>query len=92
MEAMMNKVELMENELELVNGGNFLPNDFDEEVYHQYGVKTKYHIFANDEFWLPDGYPVDHHGANAWVRLCKRAEKKDSSWRWEYNYKNIIGH
>jgi len=87
---MMNAIEIKDTELNEVNGGTIFPNDYDEEVYHKYGIKTKYHWFEPDEFWLPNGRKTGHYEANWWVELCRKYEEQESGWKWEYHYKGIL--
>jgi len=65
---MENTTRLTANDLENVMGGTFTPNMFKENDYNRYGIATKYHIFACDEFWLPDGTKTNEAGANAYIR------------------------
>lgn len=50
----MMTMALTENELGFVNGGTFTFNKFDERIYNQSGVSTKYHFFKKDEFFIND--------------------------------------
>lgn len=90
---MKNAMEIKEMELNEVNGGTFTPNMFEEKDYHRIGIRTKYHWFSCDEFWLPDGTKTNEAGANAYMKLqdpihyadVERKMKEDEE-NWEIMY------
>ena len=72
--------ELNENELDSVNGGTFTPNKFDERIYNQAGLRTDYHFWAKDEFFIrsKDGHEVSitYDQANQVVRMWQQTGKQ----------------
>jgi len=83
----MNHVELSNTELDLVNGGNFFRNSLSEKRYNEAGIRTEYHTFSADEFWLPDGTKTDMQGANEYVKKVYGEE----TYREWYNEHDLIG-
>jgi len=65
---MKNTIKLTNTDLDNVYGGTFWPNMFEEEDYHKMGIRTSYHTFTYDEFWLPDGTKTDENGANEYIK------------------------
>ena len=49
--AILNNETLNMDQLNLVAGGTFTPNKYDERIYNQAGISTDYHFFAKDEFF-----------------------------------------
>jgi len=70
---MTKAMELEMNELETVNGGTFTPNDFDERIYNQAGLRTDYNFWAKDEFFAKDKngkeVSITYNQANQAVRM-----------------------
>ena len=47
---MMNRVEMNEEMMEQVNGGYYLPNSFDDSIYHSVGLNVIHNVWSKDEF------------------------------------------
>ena len=67
----MMKIE--DEKLEMVNGGTFDINSYSEETYNQIGIRTNYHFWDKDEFWLMsvsgNWVPISYSEANEAVKL-----------------------
>jgi len=85
---MKNTTRLTGSDLENVMGGTFDPNMFEEGVYNGYGIRTKYHTFSCDEFWLPDGTKTNERGANNYIKQVdpEYYDKVAMSWSSRFSY------
>ena len=55
MSAMILENEILSfDQLENVAGGTFTPNKYEEPIYNQAGIRTKWHILDKDEFFMND--------------------------------------
>ena len=73
-EAVEEVEEIVDEQLQEVNGGTFDPNMYSEEVYNKHGIKTDYHFFEKDEFWVwcnatNSWKPISYEQANEIIQL-----------------------
>jgi len=77
--ATMNRAELKNNELEMVNGGFKLGDKYEEEVYAAYGVKHESNWWSKDKYTLPDGTVTDYDGVAKYMEQCNAPTKKSKT-------------
>ena len=72
--------ELNDENLDMIVGGTFTPNKFDERIYNQAGLTTKYHFICKDEFFIKDRngklVSITYNQANQAVRMWQKMNHK----------------
>jgi hypothetical protein len=67
-------------QLDEVNGGTFTPNKYDERIYNQAGLTTKYQFWCKDLFWIKDAngkeVSITYKQANWAVEYWKKHDRQ----------------